>query len=277
MTTPVVSVVVPVFNDDPTHLAETLESIEGQSVDERTVETIVVDDGSSRPDTLLLLNQLNSARRRVLTQANSGPAAARNAGISAASGTYILPLDADDLIGANFIEESVRLLEHSPETRFCYGSISCFGDSTEQKVPPPELRLSDFFLSNRIVCTGVYRRADWERLGGYDETMRNGFEDYEWWVRLLSSTDVARRLPSARFYYRIRGDSRSFHQPMEQVSLTRKSILRNNQSRLEDLLRAAWEHGDQQAGLLAAAQGEVAKWRDRTAVPRRLMRALRRG
>jgi glycosyltransferase involved in cell wall biosynthesis len=275
MTTARVTVVVPCHDDDPEHLDAALSSVRSQTVAPELVETVVVNDGSSRPDLLQFLRGLQAPRIKVLTQPNAGPASARNAGIAAGSGDYVLPLDADDLISESFIEEAVQLLDHDPLARFCYSSISCFGASDELKLPPAELRLRDFFGGNRIVCTGVFRRADWQRLGGYDESMRHGFEDYEWWVRLLGVDDVARRLPEATFHYRIREGSRTAGQPGDPRRLTRAAIVTNNQHRLADLLEAGWEHADEQARLLAAAQAEVGTWRRRTALPRKVWKGVR--
>lgn len=90
---PAVSVVIPTFNDAPEHLSQSIESARSQTL--RPHEVIVVDDGSSREDLLDFLDRVGQDIT-VLRQANSGPSAARNAGIARASGEFIVTVDGDD-------------------------------------------------------------------------------------------------------------------------------------------------------------------------------------
>ena len=87
-----VTVVIPAFNSERT-ISEALESALAQ--DHPATEIVVVNDGS-RDDTLKVLGRFGN-RIRVIDQPNSGPAAARNAGIQDAEGDYIAFLDADDV------------------------------------------------------------------------------------------------------------------------------------------------------------------------------------
>jgi glycosyltransferase involved in cell wall biosynthesis len=90
---PVISIVIPAFNADAT-ISETLESALSQR--EVTCEIIVVDDGSS--DTTLARIAPWSKQVAVLTGPNRGASAARNSGIAAARGAWLLFLDADDIL-----------------------------------------------------------------------------------------------------------------------------------------------------------------------------------
>ena len=92
---PKVTIVIPCYNHGA-YLPETLKSVHEQTFQD--FEIIVVDDGSSDPATVTILRNLEMNRTRVIHTANHGVSAARNRGIAEARGTYILPLDADDLI-----------------------------------------------------------------------------------------------------------------------------------------------------------------------------------
>src|SRR5262245_2017493 len=88
--TPLVSIVVPAYNAEP-YLADTLRSALGQTWPR--VEVVVVEDGS-RDGTLAVARSFEGPNVRVLSKANAGAAAARNAGGQPAQGDSIQDLDA---------------------------------------------------------------------------------------------------------------------------------------------------------------------------------------
>jgi glycosyltransferase involved in cell wall biosynthesis len=104
--TPLVSVIIPAFDAEP-FIAETLASATGQTL--RDIEIIVVDD-VSRDRTAEIVDGIaaSDARVRLIRQArNGGPSVARNAGIAAASGTWIALLDADDAYEPDRLERMI--------------------------------------------------------------------------------------------------------------------------------------------------------------------------
>jgi hypothetical protein len=92
---PEVSVIIPCYNQGQ-YLHEAIDSVLAQTFTD--LEIIVVDDGSTDPATREILDTLNRTNTWLLRRKNGGLAAARNSGISTASGRYILPLDCDDRI-----------------------------------------------------------------------------------------------------------------------------------------------------------------------------------
>jgi glycosyltransferase involved in cell wall biosynthesis len=106
-----VSVVIPVFNGEPT-IAETLESVFAQRFDGR-IEVIVVNDGST-DGTRAVLEKYGD-RIRVIDQPNCGVSAARNAAIAAATGEYIALLDGDDTWTEDKLDKTVPVLDQNPE------------------------------------------------------------------------------------------------------------------------------------------------------------------
>jgi GT2 family glycosyltransferase len=57
-------------------------------------------------------------------------------------------------------------------------------------------------LGNVIFCSALYARRDWRKVGGYDENLRQGWEDWDFWLGLLELGRIVHCLPSVGFYYR---------------------------------------------------------------------------
>lgn len=106
-----VSVVIPLYNKAP-YIRRTLDSVLGQTFGK--FELIVVDDGSTDASREVV-DGMRDRRVRLISQANAGPAAARNLGLSKASGQYIVFMDADDEWKDGFLNHTVELLEQSPD------------------------------------------------------------------------------------------------------------------------------------------------------------------
>lgn len=103
---PKVSVVMPAYNVEQ-FIQETVESILAQSFHD--FELIVVDDGSTDSTTEILKIFANSDTRiTVITQSNKGPGAARNTGLDASNGEYVMFLDSDDLYEPSLLENLVE-------------------------------------------------------------------------------------------------------------------------------------------------------------------------
>ena len=97
-----VSVIVPVYNAQD-YLEQCIVSILEQTLQE--IEVICVDDSSTdRSLEILKKYEKEDSRMRVLTQPNSGAGAARNRGLSQASGEYLSFLDADDFFEPDMLE-----------------------------------------------------------------------------------------------------------------------------------------------------------------------------
>src|ERR1017187_2762295 len=110
-----VSVIVPLYNKS-TWIDRCLDSILGQTFTH--FEIVVVDDGST-DDGPAKVAARGDERIRLIRQANAGPGAARNRGVSEARGELIAMLDADDAWDSDYLAESVRLLEGYGEEVAC--------------------------------------------------------------------------------------------------------------------------------------------------------------
>jgi glycosyltransferase involved in cell wall biosynthesis len=200
---PAVSVIIPCFNQGQ-FVDEAVDSVLAQTY--QNLEIIVVNDGSTDDETNQLLQHYDRPQTRVISTDNQGLAAARNNGIREAVGEYILPLDADDRIGPTYLEQAVRLLASRKELGFVYCQAQLFG-AVETSWQLPEFSLEQMLLDNIIFCSALFRRSDWQEIGGYDESLLHGWEDYDFWLSLLETGRQVQRISEVLFYYRVSADS----------------------------------------------------------------------
>ena len=125
---PLYSIVIPVYNAEK-HLESCIDSVLNQR-SESAFEVILVDDGS-RDGSPAICDRYaqHDSRFQVIHQENRGVSAARNAGIAAAGGQYVLFLDSDDLWEPDLLESIDSFVSHQPDMiRFGY---QCF---TEKEI-----------------------------------------------------------------------------------------------------------------------------------------------
>lgn len=222
-----VSVVIPCFNGGQ-HLAEAVQSALAQTYTD--LEIVIVDDGSTDPATLALLDHATWPHTRVFRQANAGPAAARNRAIREAHGDYILPLDADDTIEPTYVEKAMDVLATRPEVGCVYCRAMKFGAENGPWDLPP-YTLNELAIDNIIFVTTLFRKSDWKEIGGFDEALRNGVEDYDFWVKMVAAGKGVVQLDEYLFNYRVQDESRTtrFQDRMDSKVASYARIFRNNQ------------------------------------------------
>lgn len=202
--TPLVSVVVPVYNMEA-FLPETLDSI--LASDYPNFEVVVVDDGSKDASYRIACDYAKKDQRvRAYTQPNGGACAARNHAVRLAKGEFILPVDADNLIEPGLIADSVKEILKDPSVKVVAPRADFFGERTgEWKLPPFSLHL--LARKNIMDTCALYRKVEWERAGGYCESII-AREDWEFWIAVLKDGGKVVRLPEIGLHYRIRNVSK---------------------------------------------------------------------
>lgn len=120
---PRVSVLMTVYNGMP-YLPGAVDSVLRQTL--RDLELVIVDDGSTDA-TPRYLTRLSDPRVRVLTQANSGTAAAANFGLAHCSAPYLARMDADDISLPHRLHRQVEFLENHPEVGLVGAQIAPLG------------------------------------------------------------------------------------------------------------------------------------------------------
>jgi len=201
---PRVSVIIPCYNHGQ-FLDETVDSVLAQSCTD--FEIIIVNDGSTDPETLRLLEGYQRPKTTLLHTANAGVSAARNTGIGRARGRYILPLDADDRIGSTYLEKAVAILEARPEVGVVYCDEEMFGER-QGKWDLPEYDPVAELFDNLIHPAAMYRKTDWATVGGYSNRFVFGWEDWDFWVSMSALNIKVSKIPEILYYYRVRSISR---------------------------------------------------------------------
>jgi glycosyltransferase involved in cell wall biosynthesis len=200
---PAVSVIVPYYNTGEL-FHETARSVLGQSLQQW--EMIVVNDGSQDPAALRVLDEYRDGdpRIRVLDlEANRGLPGARNAGLAAAQADKVFFLDSDDLIEPTALEKMAWCLDAYPEYAFCKGFTVNFG--ALRVMSQARFEDGDLFLRRNVVTILAMVRRDVARsVGGFDESLVTGLEDWDFWLRCAAQGHWGRTIPEPFDWYRRR-------------------------------------------------------------------------
>lgn len=195
---PAVSIIVTAYKLDA-YLGDCLVSVLRQSSEDW--ECVVVDDAS--PDQCGAIAdefaRLDRRFRVIHNQTNQYLAGARNIGIEAARGRYILPLDADDMLAPNAVALLGAALDADRSIHIAYGNVRFVDEDgktpTDYHVPGQEAGHSGWPLPfdferqakglNYLPYASMYRREVWEWTGGYRRRCRTA-EDADFWIRASS-------------------------------------------------------------------------------------------
>lgn len=185
---PRVSVIIPAFNRAGM-IGHALDCLLGQTLPPHQV--IVVDDGSS--DETAAVARGFGPRVTVVEQANAGPGAARNCGLTVATGEFVQFFDSDDLCTPDKLELQARALQES-------GADLAYGSWVHGWIEGQSLRIDPLGVQQGPITRGplaallggwltflpasIVRRSLIERVGGYPTAQRTG-EDVELLFRLV--------------------------------------------------------------------------------------------
>lgn len=201
MTNSVVSIIIPCYNDAQ-YIEQSVQSALNQTYP--NIEVIVVDDGSNA-ETKAVLKKVEPKISQLITQENQGQSTARNVGINAANGEFILVLDSDDYFESSFCEEAVAVFSSDASIKIvtCQATL-LFSDNKKKLYIPNGGDIKNFMYGNCALGTSMFKKEDSLKCGGYDESMRSGFEDWEFFIRLLKSGGTAFVIQKPLYTYRKR-------------------------------------------------------------------------
>ena len=189
-----IAVVIPCHNDGRL-AAEAVASIQ----EDEPIELVVVDDGSTDPDTLERLDELARTGVRVLHRENGGLGAARSSGLKATTAQFVYPLDADDLLERGALGEMAEVLERNPEAGFTWGDYTVFGSYEGRYRSPDRFLPWTLTYVNPYPVSSMFRRDVLERAGGWQGW---AYEDWDLWLRLIGLQVTG--VPAGRVVYRRR-------------------------------------------------------------------------
>jgi glycosyltransferase involved in cell wall biosynthesis len=190
---PTVSVVLPVFNRELS-IGRAVQSVLCQTMSD--LELVVVDDGSA-DRTSAVISRYSEPRLKLVKLAdNSGPSAARNAGISLARGEYIAFLDSDDEWLPSKLELQVKTIRASSATTGIsttgFRIHRVVGGCYQDTVPDPD---DDWQRQQLTMCalgpgsTLMVKRDVFSQVGMFDVALRR-FEDWDWMIRCLAVSNI---------------------------------------------------------------------------------------
>lgn len=207
---PRVAVIVPAYGVADL-VGEALASVQAQTFADW--ECIVIDDGAPDDVAGAVAPFLEDSRICLVHTANAGVSAARNRAIASSSAPLLTLLDGDDLLRPDYLSVMVPLLEDNPGITIATCNARMFGAVNGEvlcfpaKQPEGTLaRVLDRSFGIHIAST--FRRADWERVGGFDPVLRQ-CEDFDLWVRLLLAGGKAHYVAQVLGDYRVRAGSAS--------------------------------------------------------------------
>jgi glycosyltransferase involved in cell wall biosynthesis len=185
-----ISVIIPCYNQGH-FLAEAIGSALDQSY--ANLEIIVVDDGST-DDTAEVAGRYSQVQ--CIKQENRGLAEARNRGLEASRGEYLVFLDADDRLAAGALRVGADALDSHPECAFVYGNVRLIDASGSLLLYPPSVKIEqDHYLEllrhNHIWSPGavMYRRSLFDTIGLFNPRV-NASADYDLHLRIAKSFPI---------------------------------------------------------------------------------------
>lgn len=211
------SIIIPVYNTGP-YINECLDSVFTCLGTKHRIEVIVVNDAST-DDSLDILNEYKKKHDFILiTQKNSGAGGARNTGIMAANGKYLLFMDSDDAFVPDSLDSLLDYLADSNEdiVEYDYEVSNCTDrDFCTKKIDPVLERGSGQDIFSVWEKNGFYRPMVWVRAVSREMVISNKLyfcpeiyhEDEEWCPKIFAYARTVRYLPRVVYVYRIRDGS----------------------------------------------------------------------
>ena len=202
-TAPCMTVITPFHNTGPV-FHETARSVLQQSLQQ--FEWLIINDGSTDPEALAVLAHYRNGDPRIRIidfPENRGPAAARNLGFHSARTPYVVQLDSDDLLEPTAAEKWLWFLQSYPEFAFA-GSYSVAFSGQEYLWQRGFHDGAASLEENQIDNKTMIRKSAHAAAGGYDETLRQGGEDWDFWLRSATAGYWGGTVPEYLAWYRRR-------------------------------------------------------------------------
>ena len=222
---PLISIVIPCYNQADL-VVDALNSVLNQSY--QNWECIVVNDGS--PDNTSevvrsFITKYPEKDIKLLDVKNGGLSSARNRGIEASHGEFILPFDSDDKLHQDYLKRMLQALIDNPEISFVYCNRQDFGISNDAVSAIP-FDFNVLIHGNILSYCSLYRRSVWEDANGYDEALTS-YEDWNFWISAAKKGHKGLFVPEFLFFYRVKEQS-MYTDALERDPLLKAQIVLNH-------------------------------------------------
>lgn len=208
---PKFSIIIPCHNDKA-WVGNAIESCLKQAHFKR--EVIVIDDGSTDGSPQWLADQYkNNKDVKLIFTKNLGPSSARNRGLAEATGTHIVFLDADDMLGPKQLSVLSQTISGRKQLNCAALLITPFAYFTEKldqpsyllmkRFSPPRLHPKSKIINKLLMLTGncfpisscALSRELLNKTGGFEPSLR-WHEDWDFWIRIVSAADTVIYTPN---------------------------------------------------------------------------------
>ena len=203
-----VSAIVPCYNAALT-IEKAITSLLEQTF---TIEEIIVINDGSTDLSLSVIKGLKAKHSQlvIIDQENKGVAYSRNQGIRLARGEYILTLDADDYFKPTFVEKALQKFEEDEH----YGAVMCgvvriVNGKAITAWTPHSMTFEKCLSSNGALSCLLLKKSVLIEIGGYDEQMVKGCEDWDLNIRILKHGYTFGVIKEMLFFYNYTPGSRT--------------------------------------------------------------------
>lgn len=235
-----VAVIVPCYNDGR-FVREALASVRDQGPG----ELIVVNDGSTEPETLEVLAELEREGVRVIHQENAGLAAARMTGVRASEAPYVQPLDSDDMLAPEVLGRLAAMLDDHPDLDAVWGDIETFGERSFVERAWTGFDPWRITYLNEIPVAVLTRRSSLLESGGW---RGSGYEDWNLWMTAAERGWRGARIEAVSLRYRVQAASRLLDQ-VYAADRRHRADMRRDHSALHRDRRANWRRSNSHWGV----------------------------
>lgn len=234
---PLVSVVIPYFRLED-HLWETVESVARQTYP--AIEIIVVNDGCFRPQDVVLDQVRQHFGARVVNSPNSGLSTARNTGIEVTRGSYVLPLDADDVLDPSMVARCVDVLERDQDLAYVTSWLTYMDERghpvRESDGYRPFGNWSTLLIDRNVggSATALFRRSVFDDVQYHPDL--TSYEDWYLYQELQAEQLWGAVIPEYLITYRVRTDSMT-----RQIAVHNRELLRGEMAAHLEERKIQWQ------------------------------------
>lgn len=210
ITPPSVSILVTVHNQSEFELNRAIQSIRFQTGTD--IQVLILDDGSSRKETLNYLQTLKLRdNEKLFMEGNVGVVKARNFLIDRVTTDYLVFLDPDDELSGDFILQASKLLLSSRHIEIVFPKVLIRDTRTQENLiwETGPFDANVLAKTNTLPITSIVSSKLIKMLGGFSDDFESGFEDWDLWYRAALSGAIALKLQSIGYLYSRKPDSRT--------------------------------------------------------------------